>query len=134
MTRGSYISQAKKLQFLGGLIFIFVGWGLAGGVSLWLVRDGGLVQVIRERLSMHVHPDWIGVVGILPLIPILVSPIVLALLLVKLLDRRIGVRCPHCGKSLTLRCHYRVVANTGQCELCHESVFDQAGEKAEPFT
>jgi DNA-directed RNA polymerase subunit RPC12/RpoP len=45
---------------------------------------------------------------------------------VQALDRRYGVRCPHCGHSLTLRRRPKRIAASGTCPDCHESVFDGA--------
>jgi phage terminase large subunit GpA-like protein len=42
------------------------------------------------------------------------------------LDRRFGVRCPHCGHSLTLRRHPARIVASGSCPDCHESVFNAA--------
>jgi hypothetical protein len=128
MTRDFYISRAKRILFLGNLIFIVVGGGLVVAMAVWVGRGDGWVHALRDKLSLHVHPNIVGVVAVLPVIPILVSPVVLALVLIHLLDRRIGLRCPHCARSLTLRCRYRIVARTGECQLCHGSLFD--GESA----
>lgn len=127
MTRELYIIRAKRLQILGSLLFIFVGSSLLVAIARWLGQSGGLVESLRQRLVPCIHPDLVGVVGMLPLLPIWVIPILFPLLLVYLLDRRIGLCCPHCGRSLTLRCRYRAVISTGHCELCHESVFQSGG-------
>jgi predicted RNA-binding Zn-ribbon protein involved in translation (DUF1610 family) len=42
------------------------------------------------------------------------------------LDRRFGLRCPHCGHSLTFRRHPARIAASGVCPDCHESVFKAA--------
>jgi len=43
-----------------------------------------------------------------------------------LVDRRIGLRCPHCGRSLILRCVPRKIIASGLCPDCHEKVFEVA--------
>jgi hypothetical protein len=53
-------------------------------------------------------------------------PAMLAWLAVVLaLDRRFGLRCPHCHRSLTLRCRHEQVVQTGQCSLCHGVVINE---------
>ena len=42
------------------------------------------------------------------------------------LDRRFGLRCPHCSHSLTFRRHPARIAASGFCPDCHESVFNEA--------
>ena len=43
------------------------------------------------------------------------------------IDRRFGVRCPGCKRSLTLRCARAKVLRTGSCCLCHELLFNDMG-------
>jgi hypothetical protein len=42
------------------------------------------------------------------------------------LDRRFGLRCPHCHRSLTVRALPHRVFQTGHCALCHGRAFDEA--------
>lgn len=41
------------------------------------------------------------------------------------LDRAFGFRCPHCHRSLTLRCHHKLVVQTGRCSACGQEVFNE---------
>ncbi|MEO5803987.1 MAG: hypothetical protein ABIR24_10690 [Verrucomicrobiota bacterium] len=45
---------------------------------------------------------------------------------VQSLDRRYGLRCPHCGHSLTFRRHPARINASGSCPDCHETVFNAA--------
>ena len=46
-------------------------------------------------------------------------------LLLYLADRRLGLRCPHCHRSLTLRCLHERLLQSGECSLCHRRVFEE---------
>ena len=124
--RAVYIAKARRISIIGNLILMVLGCGLLALLALFLGKPYGICDAIFNKLKPYVHPALVGVVGMLPLLPVLVMPIVIPMALIVYIDRRIGVRCPHCGKSLTLRCRHKVVADTGKCELCHQPVFDEA--------
>jgi hypothetical protein len=131
MKRATYISHARKVKFVGGLMFILVGGTLAAG-SFWLHEQAGnWGDAIQDHLRRQGHPDLADLVSVLPLVLLFAVPILVPLVLLYLLDSRIGLPCPRCGRSLTLHCNDRVVARTGRCELCHQSIFDQEDETAE---
>lgn len=124
-TSTEYRNKAKRLQLIGSLIFVFLGGGLTVAITLLVGQPGGLASALQERLRDRVHPDLIGVVGILPLLPLLVAPLVIAVIIVALVDRRIGLKCPECGKSLTMRCKYHEVLKTKRCGLCGTVVLQE---------
>jgi len=39
-------------------------------------------------------------------------------------DRRYGLRCSGCGRSVTVRCRSAEVLKTGKCCLCEQKLFD----------
>ena len=129
-----YKQKSKRLQLVGSLIFLIIGGGTLIPLTLVIGRPGGMATAIRNALAPHIHPDFIGVVGTIPLIPLLLLPILVAILLVAAIDRRIGVPCPKCGKSLTMRCHHAIVIRTRKCGRCGEIVLENisGAEQAGP--
>jgi hypothetical protein len=80
-----------------------------------------LHEFLRQRLPEVVAAGLFGIS-----IAIYVAPIFgLFALLLYLADRRFGLRCPHCRRSLTLRCLHERVLQSGECSLCHQRVFDE---------
>ena len=120
-----YKYKSKRLQLVGSLIFLCIGGGTLIPLTLVIGRPGGMATAIRNALAPHIHPDFIGLVGTIPLIPLLLAPIMIAILLVAVIDKRIGIPCPKCGKSLTLRCRHATVLNTRRCCLCGEIVLEE---------
>lgn len=118
VTASEFKARAKRLHFIGSCIFVLVG-GLVGGLGSYLLGlPGGPVERIRQFLLPHIHPDWIGVVEILLLFPMMVLPLLVPVAILTLVDRKIGIPCPQCGKSLTLRCRHEEVLMTRKCGLC----------------
>ena len=120
-----YRNKSKRLQLVGSLIFLFIGGGTLVPLTLVIGRPGGMATAIRNALAPHIHTDFIGLVGTIPLIPLLLAPIILAILLVAAIDKRIGIPCPKCGKSLTMRCRHATVQNTRRCCFCGEIVLEE---------
>jgi hypothetical protein len=49
------------------------------------------------------------------------------------LDRRFGVRCPRCNRSVTLRGRYREILRSGRCCWCQRTLLEPAdADLAEP--
>ncbi len=91
-------------------------------LSTWLIEMFGAAIVgsghlMRGRLG-EVLGGFVG--GLM-----VAGPAFLVYMAVMLpIDRHFGFRCPHCGRSLTLRCLHQRVLQTGECSLCHAKVFD----------
>lgn len=134
VTVSEFKTKAKRLYLVGSCIFVLVGGLGSGLVSHLLCLPGGLVERIRQFLLPRIHPDWIGVVGTLPLIPIMVAPILAAVAILALIDRRMGIPCPHCGKSLTLRCRHDEVLKTRRCGLCGNTALAEDPASPDPAT
>ena len=130
----AYKYKAKRLQLVGSLIFLCIGGGTLIPLTRVIGRPDGMATAIRNALAPHIHPDFIGLVGTIPLIPLLLAPIIIAILIVAAIDKRIGIPCPKCGKSLTMRCRHATVLNTRRCCLCGEIVLEDisGAEQAGP--
>ena len=129
-----YKKKSKRFQLVGSLIFLIIGGGTLIPLTLVVGRPDGLATSIQNALAPHIHPDFIGLVGTIPLIPLLLLPILVAIWLVAAIDRLIGLPCPKCGKSLTMRCRHAIVLNTRRCGLCGEIVLEEisGAEQARP--
>jgi hypothetical protein len=99
-----------------GLAFALPAWT---GAREWLRdhREEGAVRLLVGLLATAV------VIG-----PLLLIPFVSAIWV----DRRFGLRCPGCKRSITLPGRYRVVLRSGRCYRCQQALFQPGdGETAE---
>ncbi len=83
-----------------------------------------VVMFADDRIAAHVSFDrsWVFFLST----PFACGSFCVGVWAAHLVDRRIGLRCPHCGRSLTLRCDPRKIIASGLCPDCHEKVFDAA--------
>ena len=95
--RQLYIERSRRLKRIGSVVFLVVGGGSLVAVVLLVGRSGGLIETVRDYLSDFIHPHLAGVVGILPFLPVLAIPIVLPVLILRFIDRRLGIRFPFTG-------------------------------------
>src|SRR3954451_19049955 len=125
MTRQQYQKVARRVRWYGTLLM----WLMLVALLLPLWVSFEWVGPIIDRHGKMVRQE--GVVGLLA---VLVIGVVQALLvLVSLLpfwwvDRRYGLKCPHCGRSVTLRCHLHKVLRSGKCCLCQAVLFEPSEE------
>ncbi len=125
MTRSEFQISAKRMRVTGTVISLGVILPIVCALIYFTDRLGQPLNSLHDILRQHL-PDIVaaGVFGIS--IAVYVAPIFgLFVLLLYLADRRLGLRCPHCQRSLTLRCLHERVLQSGQCSLCHERVFDE---------
>ncbi len=125
MTRSEFQISAKRMRITGTVISLGVILPIIC-VLIYVTDVLGLpLNRLHDALSQHL-PEIVaaGLFGIS--IALYVAPVFgLFVLLLYLADRQLGLRCPHCHRSLTLRCLHERVLQTGECSLCHEKVFDE---------
>jgi hypothetical protein len=113
MTARAYKLASRKVSWLCVITFF--------AVSLPIL---GIVLFADDRISGHVSIDRSTV--FLLSTPFLCGSFVAGAWVMDLIDRRIGLHCARCGRSLTLRCDPRKVVESGVCPGCHENVIDAA--------
>jgi hypothetical protein len=124
MTRSDFQVSAKRMRVTGTVISLGVILPIVCGLIYFTDRFGQPLNRLHDTLRQHL-PEVVaaGLFGIS--IAVYVAPIFgLFVLLVYLADRWFGLRCPHCRRSLTLRCLHERVLQSGECSLCHGKVFD----------
>jgi hypothetical protein len=125
VTRIEFQSAARRVSIFGNslamltLALLIVAFGVSR--DLLEPRVQALGQAIREEVQNEAMTGLLAglLIGMI-LVPILLLP-VLPILWV---DKMLGVKCPHCGRSLTLRCAHSEVIETGYCTLCKSPVFE----------
>jgi hypothetical protein len=135
MTRQQFRDAARRVSLYGNSLM-----GVTGGVVIalaalfvWWIGPliGGFGAWLRSQFQNEAVVGLVsGLVGAVLLAPLLLIPLVPALWV----DRRFGVRCPVCRRSVTLRCLHSQVLQTGQCCLCQQPLFEPTGREtaAEP--
>jgi hypothetical protein len=124
MTRDQFLKASRQVSLYGNLLIWFVGSVVVITESTLVLWSGPIIssfgQVIRNRFQNEGVVGLIGgLVGGVVFAPFLLIPL-LPLLWV---DRRFGLRCPGCKRSVTLRCEHGKVLRTGRCCLCQELLF-----------
>lgn len=121
MTRLEFIESAQRVSRSGNLLMWVTGSGILVLATVLLLWAEPAIRLGGQQLQN----DWVagllfGLIG-----SVVLSPLVLLLLLpVWWVDRRFGVRCPHCGRSVTLRCHHSRVVESGRCCKCQGFLFE----------
>jgi hypothetical protein len=113
--RSTYAAAANRLMLLTPLVFpgfAAVGMILAAVVGL------PIAMMMRDLVSGDIGMA----LGIVSMIPFFVLPILLPTAAMVLIDRRIGIRCPNCSVSLTMRCMHEKVLITRKCSHCKATV------------
>jgi hypothetical protein len=112
--RSTYRDASRRLTRLAPLIFL--GFGAIGMCGLFVAFP--LANFLRD----HVGGNLGMLLCILSAAPFAVLPILLPVGVMTLIDRRIGIRCPNCGLSLTMRCMHEKVLITRKCSNCKSTV------------
>jgi hypothetical protein len=118
MSRAQYQKAAKRIYWI-----VSVWTVVFAGTTAWIiVTFGGSIGDYGQFVRGHLGEFLGGAAGGLTL----GAPALLVWLAVVLaLDRGLGLRCPHCHRSLTVRCLHHQVLQTGECSLCHGRAFDE---------
>jgi hypothetical protein len=129
MSREQFIRAERRVRRCLELILLLTACaaiGLALALPAWAQA--------REWLRAHRGEGAVrflvgGLVEVLVLGPLLLVPF----LSVLWVNRRFGLRCPGCKRSVTLRARSREVLRSGRCCWCRQVLFEPGdGEPAEP--
>ncbi len=125
MTRSEFQISAKRMRITPTLISLGVIMPIVCALiySTDPLPDplNRLDETLRRHLPEVLASGVFGLIGAVYVVPLFA----LFVLLLYLADRRLGAQCPHCRRSLTLRCLHERVLRSGECSLCHERVFDE---------
>lgn len=97
--------------------FVFPGFA-AVGMVVAVVIGLPIAMILRDLVG----GDLGMALGIVSILPFIVLPIILPTAAMMLIDRRIGIRCPNCNVSLTMRCMHERVLITRKCSHCKATV------------
>jgi hypothetical protein len=132
MTGSQFQEAARRVSLYGNLLMgitcaVVIVLGSLG--DLWA---GPLLGEFGNLLRRWLQDEGVvglvgGLLGGVVLAPLLLIPLVPFLWM----DRRFGVRCPGCRRSVTLRCRHSEVLRTGKCCLCQQFLFEPAGSRVE---
>jgi hypothetical protein len=126
MTRSLYAQAAQRVVTYG-LLLVTLFDGVLILLAVAAVLYGGpviqpLQIVARQQGQGESLAHFFGVLGglMLAILPFLmILPLVLC-------DRRYGLRCPNCCRSVTLSCPPAKVLRTGKCTRCGAVLFETA--------
>ena len=110
MTSDTFKAKSKRLGLVFFVAFFGVAIPLLAAVlygAHWVATEFQFERTVVFRLST----------------PLACGACIAGGYAMQALDRRFGLRCPHCGHSLTFRRHPAQIIATGSCPDCHESVF-----------
>ena len=113
--RATYAGASRRLMRLTPLVF--PGFAAIGMFVTFFI---GLPIAMTVR-------DFVGgnvgiMLAIASSIPFVVLPLLLPMAVMVQIDRRIGIRCPNCNVSLTMRCLHEKVLITRRCSHCKSTV------------
>jgi hypothetical protein len=128
MTRPQFQEAARRVSLYGNLLMGVTGSGVVVLASLFVWWAGPLIggfgAWVRGLLQDEAKVGLVGgLVGGVVVAPLLLIPLVPVLWV----DRRFGMRCPRCRRSVTLRCRHSRVLHTGRCCLCQQPLFEPTG-------
>ena len=127
ITRASYQAAVSKLQ----RIMLITSLVVVGPMLYGVMRFGDHLSVNLASFGRTVRSRFGeatgGAIGGLLIGSIGGLLLLLWLGVMLAFDRRFGIRCPHCHRSLTARCLPKHVLETGKCSLCHAKIFDAGG-------
>jgi hypothetical protein len=122
MSREQFITAHRRVH-RSLLLILFLTACAAIGLGMALPA----LTEVREWIRAHR-----GEGGVMLLVVLLIQAVVLGpLLLIPFLstlwvDRRFGLRCPGCKRSVTLGGRYGEMLRSGRCCWCRQTLFDPA--------
>jgi hypothetical protein len=111
MTTNAYKLVLRKTGRVCFVVFFSVSIPVLGAVLFATDRISGMVSF---------EHGWVFLIAT----PLACGAFLLGAWVAQMVDRRIGMRCPRCGRSLTFSCDPRKIVQSGACPGCHGSVFD----------
>ncbi len=130
MTRAEFQKASQQVSLYGNLLMGVTGCVALATASALLFWAGPMLTAFGNQLRTWLHDEGAvgvvgGLVGGVVLAPFLLIPGVPALWV----DRRFGLKCPGCGRSVTLRCRGSDVLRTGRCCRCRQVLFPEVGSE-----
>jgi hypothetical protein len=110
------------LATLTVVILPIAGVGLYSAHAV-AIGDNSLTKLLRS----HFDPTLIRPIVFAVFLPILCFPFAIFGRLLRVLARYCHCSCPHCGRSLLLKCDSRLINKDGLCPDCRMSVISFSG-------
>jgi hypothetical protein len=133
VTRDHFQTAERKARRIMFVVFpVFAGLGaylLAHGIELLGGPFGQFGTTVRTQYGEVAG----GAIGGLLAGAMVSIPLLLCVAVMYAIERRIGVRCPHCHCSVANGCLPRQVLESGECSSCHRRVFDESGDNRMPL-
>ncbi|MEQ8787303.1 MAG: hypothetical protein RIC55_13440 [Pirellulaceae bacterium] len=128
MTHSEFKIAATRVRFYGNMALAMTGILVVSALAIAVGYFGPWLTALGNQIRNQVQDEVLGgLVGGL-LASVLVVPVLLLVWLPAFwVDRRIGVRCPNCKRSVTLRCRHLIVLETGRCTFCQHALFEPPG-------
>lgn len=125
MTKDQFIQASRRVTLWGNLHMGLVASVLITLYTVLISWAGPLIQGFGQLMRSYFQDEGtVGLVGGL-VFSVFVAPVILIPFLAALrVDRRFGLRCPRCGRSVTARCRPAEVLRTGQCCHCRQVLFE----------
>jgi hypothetical protein len=111
MTREEFLVASRRVRIYGSLCFCFFV-PLAVSMAVFLNEK---VQLIPMESGWFLFALGLTGEGII----ILLLPLLAALCV----EKRFGLHCLSCGRSITCRCRRDILLRTGRCCHCNELLF-----------
>ena len=111
----TYADASRRMETTAP--FVFLGAASVGTLICVLV---GLP--IATGVSNFIGGNFGSLLAIATVIPFLLLPLYLPMIAIRIYDRRVGIRCPNCNVSLTMRSMPEKVLITRKCSKCKSVV------------
>lgn len=123
MTRTQYLDSGRRVVVYGGFLVCLVGIVVVLLLITAISWGGPALQRFKECARQQGQGEFFAYfLGLLCGLLLALLPLFLVLPLV-LCDRRYGLRCPRCARSITLGCAQGKVLRSGQCCRCQAILF-----------
>jgi hypothetical protein len=125
MTRNHYENAAIRAQRIMLVSLVVVAGPLLYGLVCLMESFDAAVRSYGETIRSRFGEVIGGAIGGASVAAVLSIPLLLWVGVMIAFDRRFGIRCPYCHRSLTARCLPGRVLESGECSFCHAKVFDE---------